>query len=42
MKREQAVVWSHQFYHVSIVIHDAWVSENDMNETAEKCAVTEC
>ena len=42
MKREQAVVQSYQFHHVSIVIHDAWVDENDVNEIAEKCAAAEC
>ena len=41
MKREQAVVWSHQFYHVSIVIHDAQIDEDDTNETAEECAAAE-
>ena len=42
MKREQAVVQSHQLHHVSIVIYDAWVSEDDMNEIAEKYAAAEC
>ena len=42
MKRKQAVVQSHQLHHVSIVIHDAQISEDSMNEIAEKCAAAEC
>ena len=42
MKKEQAVVQSHQFHHVSIVIHDVQVNKNDTDETAEKCATAEC
>ena len=42
MKREQAVVQSHQLHHVSIAVHDAQIDKNDMNETAEECAAAEC
>ena len=42
MKREQAVVQLHQLYHVSVVIHDAQIDEDDMNEVAEECAAAKC